>query len=198
MHRIRYNVTLNMDLKKLHIEEIGPVFFKKSSRAKYVVISVSSQARIQVTVPKTLPYRLATNFVYKKIPWIRKQLKKCEIARINHESQQFPTTVTKQETRRILKERLDKLAQEHHFKFNRIFIRNQKTRWGSCSSKNNLSLNVKLLKLPQELIDYVLLHELLHTRIKNHSQQFWRALDELTGDAKLLDKKLKKYRIELL
>ena len=197
MNIFRYTVSLNMALKIVHIEGIGPVLFKKSTRAKHVVISVSTLAKVQVTVPLYISYKKATIFVYAKISWIRKQLKKCELVRINHDSQKFPVTLNRQKAKRILEERLDTLAQKHDFHFNRIFIRNQKTRWGSCSSKNNISLNVNLLKLPQELIDYILLHELLHTTIKNHSREFWKSLDDLVGNAKLLDKQLKKYRIEL-
>ena len=62
--------------------------------------------------------------------------------------------------REILIKRLDKLAEKHGLKYNRVFVRNQKTRWGSCSSKNNISLNAKLVKLPEKLMDYIILHEL--------------------------------------
>jgi predicted metal-dependent hydrolase len=73
-------------------------------------------------------------------------------------------------------------------------VRSQKTRWGSCSFNNNISLNVKLTRLPQELIDYVILHELAHTRIKNHGREFWKMLDGLIGDAKKLDRRLREYQ----
>ena len=84
------------------------------------------------------------------------------------------------------------------FEYNRVFIKEQKTRWGSCSGQNNINLNVNLVRLPQELIDYTLLHELVHTRIKNHSPRFWSQLDDLLGDAKRLDKKLSKYQVLLI
>jgi predicted metal-dependent hydrolase len=74
-------------------------------------------------------------------------------------------------------------------------MRNQRTRWGSCSNKNNINLNMKLIRLPDEMIDYVLLHELVHTRIKNHTKDFWRELDRFVGDAKAKNKRLKAYKI---
>jgi len=89
--------------------------------------------------------------------------------------------------------RLNNLTKKNGFTYNRVFIRNQKTRWGSCSSKNNINLNVKLIRLPDELIDYVILHELVHTGIKNHSKAFWTELDRLVGNAKKMQSRLKEY-----
>ncbi|MFC1990575.1 M48 family metallopeptidase [Chloroflexota bacterium] len=77
-------------------------------------------------------------------------------------------------------------------------IRNQKTRWGSCSHKNNINLNMKLVLLPDELVDYVILHELVHTRIHNHSKRFWVELDKYVGDGKLMTSRIKKTGMGLL
>jgi len=88
------------------------------------------------------------------------------------------------------------LAKIYNFKYARASIRNQKTKWGSCSAKNNISLNINLVGLPDQLRDYVILHELVHTGIKNHSKKFWTELDKYTaGSAKELSKKLRKYRL---
>ena len=97
--------------------------------------------------------------------------------------------------KRILVSRLKQLAERHGFTFNRVFIKNQRTRWGSCSSKNNISLNMKLVRLPQKLQDYVISHELVHTKHKNHSKKFWAAMDKLIGDSKQLRMQIRKYRI---
>ena len=75
---------------------------------------------------------------------------------------------------KVLPAQLSKLAEEHGFHYNRVTIRGQKTRWGSCSSKKNINLNYKLLFLEQSLSDYVLIHELCHTLEMNHSKRFWR------------------------
>jgi len=98
------------------------------------------------------------------------------------------------EARQILPGRLRQLAAKHNFVYNRVTIRNNKRRWGSCSSKNNISLNLHMMKLPYELIDYILLHELVHTEIKNHSSRFWGKLNQVTGDrADELVKEVRKY-----
>ena len=103
--------------------------------------------------------------------------------------------VDKNYARKILKQRLDQLCEKYNFSYGNLSIRNQKTRWGSCSAKNNISLNAKLTELPKELMDYVILHELVHTRVKNHSKYFWETLDKYVQNSKKIDKKLKKYSL---
>ena len=89
------------------------------------------------------------------------------------------------------------MAEKHRFKFNAVFIKNNKTLWGSCSSSNNINLNLHLLRLPDHLADYVIIHELCHTVEKNHGVQFWKLMDTILGDAKKLSKELRNYSIQL-
>ena len=78
-------------------------------------------------------------------------------------------------------------------------IRCQKTKWGSCSDKKNINLNINIAYLPKELQDYILLHELCHTKIKNHSKQFWASLDSYVGGrAKEMSKELRTWRMTTL
>jgi len=98
------------------------------------------------------------------------------------------------EAKKLLPPKLTELAETHGFQYRRITIRNNKRNWGSCSSKNNISLNLQMMKLPDELIDYILLHELVHTKIKNHGPLFWQKLDELTNfKARELSKQVRKF-----
>lgn len=101
----------------------------------------------------------------------------------------------RKEAKELLPKRTAELAQIHGFKFNKVSIRNSKTRWGSCSYNNNINLSLHLMMLPDHLIDYVILHELAHTKEKNHGIHFWKLLDNVTGNAKGLDKEVKQYRI---
>ena len=104
------------------------------------------------------------------------------------------TSIYRFEAKKLLPARLNELAKEHQFHFNKVTIRNNKRNWGSCSSKNNISLNLQMMKLPDELIDYILLHELVHTEIKNHSTEFWDKLNSVTNNrAKELAKQVRKY-----
>lgn len=99
------------------------------------------------------------------------------------------------EAKKYLLKRVEELTLEFGFKFNKIFIKNAKTRWGSCSSSNNINLNLQLMRLPEHLIDYIILHELTHTVHKNHGKAFWNLLNNISGNAKGLKKEIKKYNI---
>jgi hypothetical protein len=101
----------------------------------------------------------------------------------------------RREAHNYLPIRLQQLANQHGLKYNQISIRNTRTRWGSCTHDNNINLCMHLMKLPNELIDYVLLHELAHTVEKNHSVRFWDLLSTMLGqNSKTIDKMLKAYR----
>ncbi|MCF8363040.1 MAG: M48 family metallopeptidase [Prolixibacteraceae bacterium] len=100
------------------------------------------------------------------------------------------------EAKIYLPSRLLELACEHNFNYNKLFLKNLKSRWGSCSSLGNINLNVHLMRLPGHLIDYIILHELAHTVEANHGAGFWALLDKVTnGNAKKLDKEVKKYNL---
>lgn len=99
----------------------------------------------------------------------------------------------KQEAKRTLKNEIMLLSKKHNFPFHRLFLRAQKSRWGSCSSLKNISLNVHLLKLRQELREYVIIHELCHTKELNHSKRFWRLVEQHCPDYKNLRQELHLY-----
>ncbi|TAJ15148.1 M48 family peptidase [Marinilabiliaceae bacterium JC017] len=102
--------------------------------------------------------------------------------------------VYRMEAKSILPVRLNWLAKQYGFTYKQVFIKNLKSKWGSCSGQNNINLNLHLMRLPDVLIDYVLLHELCHTVEKNHGFNFWSLLDKVTdGKARLLDAEMKEY-----
>jgi predicted metal-dependent hydrolase len=115
---------------------------------------------------------------------------------VQHILKTFLEKALQHEAKRLLPERLQTLAKQHAFIYSGVRISKSKTRWGSCNSKRKINLSFLLLLLPDELIDYVLLHELCHTRVMNHSSLFWKLMDEVTGNKALaLDKKLNQYNI---
>lgn len=88
----------------------------------------------------------------------------------------------KEEARKVIRQRLDYYAALYGVSYNRLSIRNQKSRWGSCSEHGNLNFNVKLLFLSDHLRDYVIIHEVCHLLEMNHSAQFWRLVEKACPD----------------
>ena len=147
---------------------------------------------MKVAVPKRVSLVQAIEFTKKKEIWINKT-----IIKLTHrfkEQKQLPA-IDVISGNQFLIFRINELADKYGFLFNKVSIRNQKTRWGSCSIKNNISLNIQLMRLSNSLIDYVILHELVHTVVKNHSILFWNTLDIYVNDAKKIDNRLKQYHI---
>jgi len=88
----------------------------------------------------------------------------------------------KRYSKKVILDRLTEINNAYQFKYQRVFIRDQRTKWGNCSKDKNLSFNWKLIKTPMFVIDYIILHELLHTRIMNHTQNYWTELRLLCPD----------------
>ncbi len=104
----------------------------------------------------------------------------------------------KAEAEQLLPQRLAELARKHDRSYKEVTIRHLKTRWGSCSSLHSITLNYYLMQLPWDLIDYVLVHELAHTKELNHSAAFWRLVEDAIPDYKQKRRELKNYQPSLL
>ncbi len=101
------------------------------------------------------------------------------------------------EAKKQLIPRTIELAKNYGFTINNIMVKNLKSRWGSCSAKNNINLNLHLVRLPEYLSDFIILHELCHTVHKNHGVHFHNLLSKIVGDEKPLNKELKKYNTQI-
>ena len=95
--------------------------------------------------------------------------------------------------KRHITKRLKEIAKEHKFQYNKVFIRDQRTKWGNCSADKNLSFNWRLIKTPHFVIDYLIFHELVHTRTMNHTNKFWTELRSLYPEYEQAVKWLDKY-----
>lgn len=179
---------------RFEINDAGTVILEKSKRAKRLNIRVQPFKGVRVAVPCGISMDDAKIFTWAKRAWIRKQLARMgEIEKeILHRAANIPP-IDIDKAKFQLASRLAELADQHGFSYNKVTFRQQKTRWGSCSAKNNISLNLRLASLPDELSDYVILHELVHVRIKNHSALFWQELQRLLPDAKKRALELKHY-----
>ena len=159
-----------MPTTTLTTSKLDPVTFARSSRAKYQRITVRPDKTITVTIPRNGSLSEAKQFLRSKASWVQKQLQKIDLHTQPHDISDLDIDLEKAQTGMF--NRLDYFSKKHSFSYNRAGFRCQKTRWGSCSGKNNISLNVNISFLPEELQDYVLLHELVHTKVKNHSKKF--------------------------
>jgi predicted metal-dependent hydrolase len=192
-----------MKSKKVIIPGIGDVLICKSSRAKHMRLSVRPFRGVRVAVPTGVSFKSAEDFVRTKSGWILTHLPKMKA--MEQAANQFQRTAgpnlspsDKKKAKAKLVDRLNALSLKNHLPFNRVFIRNQKTRWGSCSAKKNINLNINLARLTDELMDYAIMHELVHTRQMNHSRLFWDALEELVPNARYLDQKLQEHSFMLM
>ncbi|MES2971453.1 MAG: SprT family zinc-dependent metalloprotease [Patescibacteria group bacterium] len=104
----------------------------------------------------------------------------------------------KQEARNLLPGRIEDLAKRYGFEYQSVSIKQLKSRWGSCSSQKNIALSCFLMQLPWELIDYVIMHELLHTRVMAHGSKFWTELNQYVYDLPAKRKLMKTYQPILL
>ncbi len=147
------------------------------SRRKTLGIQIQSPTQVLIRAPLRMPMAEIRQIVDQKKNWIETHL---EQARQRQESalQAEPLTMAELETlaESALKwfpPRVRMLAEQVGVRYGRITIRNQKTRWGSCSSQGNLNFNCLLMLCPEDVRDYVIVHELCHRKEMNHSPRFW-------------------------
>lgn len=153
------------------------------SGRKSLTIQVKTDGSVVVRAPLRLAKYRIERFVTEHEDWIRTQQKKVEKYR------EQVHVITEEErrdgilrARKIFPERTAYFAKCMGVTYNRITIREQKTRWGSCSSAGNLNFNWKLVLMPPELLDYVVVHELAHRKEMNHSPRFWAIVERELPD----------------
>ncbi len=167
------------------------------SDRKTVGIRVNEDLSVTVRAPRRVSKREINRILNEKEAWITKQIDK-----INERKARIRENDIKSLTRPEIEELADRALKyipervEHYSKiigvdYGRITIRNQKTRWGSCSSKGNLNFNCLLMLTPPEIIDYVVVHELCHRKEMNHSKKFWSEVEKVLPEYKELRKWLK-------
>ena len=176
---------------------------KESARAKLVRVSVFADGRIQVTKPACMNDSHAEKFVYEKREWIDKMMRKSERAKKRAPRMELPRLrrgtknykEAQEQARELISERLAYFKDTYPFLYNRVFIRNQKTLWGSCSRAGNLNFNYKIIHLAPELVDYIIVHELCHLREMNHSKRFWELVAKEIPDHVMRRKQLRGFTL---
>jgi predicted metal-dependent hydrolase len=160
-------------------------------------ISVHYDGSVVVSAPLLMPKIIIDRFVNSKSLWIENKVNDF-LANPIPQGKLFLKKLGRKEykknkdkARSFILQRIEYYNKDQRFSFNRIFIKNQSSRWGSCSKNKNLNFSFKLLYLPIELADYVIVHELCHLSELNHSKAFWDLVAQILPDYKVLQKRLK-------
>ena len=166
---------------------------RRSERAKRMRLAVYFDGNFVITLPKGLNQTTAEKYIIKKSKWV---LSKLDFFKNASLSKTFKLTAKdfikyKEKAFKITNERIGYFNEIYKYKFNGIYIKNQKTRWGSCSKKRNLNFNFKIALLPSNLRDYIIVHELCHLKEFNHSKRFWNLVDKAIPNHKKITNDLK-------
>lgn len=166
--------------------------YQKHPLSRTIKITIKSYNNALVTMPRNFTFKEAKLFVRANLPWLKTCFEKFEI---KEKPKKADVEILRKRAKEILPPRVEYLAVKFGFKYKNLRFKNVKTRWGSCSFDNNINLNLNLVLLDDELIEYVILHELTHTIVKNHSEKFWDLLQKNLPNAIEIRKKLKKISI---
>lgn len=157
----------------------------RSSR-RTMSMEITKDAEVVIRAPYAMPESEIERFLKEKSSWIEKNV---EIVKRKAKQQKAQGPLSNEQIQelvekalKVIPERVAYYAQIIGVTYGRITIRNQKTRWGSCSSKGNLNFNCMLMQLPMEIIDYVVVHELCHRLEMNHSKRFWAEVEKVLPD----------------
>lgn len=159
-------------------------------------LAVYPGGHLIVTAPRFFSLQKIENFILKKANWI--------LQKVDH-FRHVPESVLLQGTRKdfldykktaysLVQKQIEHFNTFYKFTFNKISIRNQTTRWGSCSKKGNLSFNYKIVLLPSELANYIIVHELCHLKEMNHSARFWELVSKTVANHQQLRKRLREIK----
>ena len=172
--------------------QIGQVLMKKSTKARRVSIRVHPVKGVTVTVPYIVPYMAAEAFFKLKRAWVIETVaRQKEKFKDLQPASQAEIEQLRKKAKAELPSRLAELAARYGFVYNNVTIKHNATNWGSCSTKNNINLNLNIVRRPQALQDYILLHELCHLRHHDHGHGFHLLLEHVLTDnlLKLVDAK---------
>lgn len=196
---------------------LGEILLQKRLQSKKIRILVSASKGIRVSLPFFCSYSAAIKFIENNVEKIASAIKRSEREKLTDKIEINKISKEEFEERlarahKILPARLEKLSGRMNeifeiknnkgevirapFAYNSLAIKNNRSNWGSCSGKRNINLNLHLVALPEELMDFVIIHELCHLVYLNHSKEFHKLLNEACGGKeKILNRKLRGYRL---
>lgn len=177
---------------------------KENARSRKIKMQMKSSDTVEITLPKktmlnalSLKLFSAENFMQKNTQWIFKASKKFE-----EQENKIPLSddnwrEKKVEFLGIAKERVEYFNEFYGFEYKNIFIKDTKSRWGSCSAAGNLNFNYRIFMLTQQQRDYIIIHELCHLQEMNHSEDFWNLVKKKSPEYKRIRGDLKQYHFDI-
>ena len=162
----------------------GTMYFVRNRRARRYILRVDVDGRVRVTIPRGGSRREGSAFAAAQREWIRRQQSRLE-SRVGPPGVAADASAARARAAAELPPRLLTLAAQHGLSVAGVSIRSQRTRWGSCGPDGHISLNWRLVLMPDWVSDYVLIHELMHLRRLDHSPAYWRLVEAACPDYRL-------------
>lgn len=166
------------------------------SGRKSISIRITGDGQVEIRAPFGCPDWQIEKILARKQEWIlRNQIRQRELDRLRRKNALTPEAeaAAREEARRRLKERTAFFAERMDVSYGKITVREQRTRWGSCSSRGNLNFNWKLIRMPREILDYVVVHELAHRKEMNHSRAFYQIVASVLPDYRNCERWLREH-----
>ncbi|MEG2613637.1 MAG: YgjP-like metallopeptidase domain-containing protein [Alistipes sp.] len=182
---------------------LGAVILSQSQRARRITLSVRATGEVRLSYPCGVSQKRVLAFLEEKSTWVlaaqhRMAERTAALPQLSPEEERARIETLRHAAKLDLPARTARIAKQFGLHYNKLTIRATRTKWGCCTSTNNLSLSIFLMILPEHLRDYVITHELCHTLQHNHSPHFHALLDiYLEGKEKALNKELKAYIIRV-
>lgn len=170
-------------------KEFGEIIVRRNAWSRGVKFTVSTSGRLSISVPKRTPDFLVKKYLDLNRNTIREKLPINDPA--TQRTRDYQKKLLMKKARDYLPYRLEYYAKLYGYKYEKCRLSHANTRWGSCSSNKTISLNIGLMKLPEPLRDYVILHELAHLNHMDHSKAFWAEVALHDKNYKAHDKKIK-------
>lgn len=162
------------------------ITLRRVRRSRHLRLSIAADGRVLLTRPFWVTERAAREFLKTKEAWLLEKWRELQARPDNyfHRGGREDYLKHKEAARVLVKRKLEYFNNFYKFDFKRISIRDQRSRWGSCSKAGGLNFNYRIVFLPENLVDYLIVHELCHLKELNHSSDFWRLVEKTIPDYK--------------